>query len=154
MGHVKHDFSAATIENIQAVTDMSKIANIVINHIEPDHASSLDRIMELCPGVPIYITDKGKKGLSRYFDTSRWDLRVVKTGDKLNIGKKTLTFIETPMLHWPDSMMTYVEQDKLLISQDAFASTWPQPRVSTTSSSTASPCRSSRTRWWTTTPTS
>lgn len=117
---VKHDFSAATIENIQAITEMSKIANIVINHIEPDHASSLDRIMELCPGVPIYISEKGRNGLARYFDTSRWDLRVVKTGDKLNIGKKTLTFIETPMLHWPDSMMTYVEQDKLLISQDAF----------------------------------
>ncbi|MBC8413585.1 flavodoxin domain-containing protein, partial [bacterium] len=82
--------------------------------------SSLDSIMSLAPQATIYITEKGKKGLDRHFDTSRWKFKIVKTGDTLKTGKYTLTFLETPMLHWPDSMFTYVQEAKLLFSQDAF----------------------------------
>ncbi|MBN2655042.1 MAG: FprA family A-type flavoprotein [Nitrospirae bacterium] len=117
---VKHDFSEVTIRNISSITDPAKIKNIVINHIENDHATGLAEIMALCPKATIYITEKGKKGLDRFFKTSSWDIKIVKTGDTINIGSKTLMFLETPMLHWPDSMMTYVKEDKLLISQDAF----------------------------------
>jgi flavorubredoxin len=117
---VKHDFAEVTIGNIKGIIEPSRIENLVINHIEPDHASSIDKIMELIPNAIIYITEKGKKGLDRYFDTSRWKFKIVKTGDNLNIGKRNLLFIETPMIHWPDSMMTYIKEDKLLISQDAF----------------------------------
>ena len=117
---VKYDFSDITIGNIKSVTDPSKIVNVIINHIETDHASSIDKIMELAPNATIYITERGKKGLDRHADTSRWKFRIVKTGDTLNIGRYNLLFIETPMLHWPDSMMTYVKEAKLLISQDAF----------------------------------
>ncbi|MBI4843646.1 MAG: flavodoxin domain-containing protein [Nitrospirae bacterium] len=117
---VKRDYSSVTIENIKHIADLSKIVNVVVNHIEPDHASALGDIMRLCPNANIYITEKGKKGLERHFDMSGWKLNVVKTGDTLKTGKYTLTFLETPMLHWPDSMMTYVNEAKLLISQDAF----------------------------------
>jgi anaerobic nitric oxide reductase flavorubredoxin len=117
---VKHDFAQATIENIRGLVDPSKIENIVINHIEPDHASSIDLIMELCPKAVLYMTEKGRDGLARVYDLSHWDIRVVKTGDSISTGKKTLTFMETAMLHWPDAMVTYVAEDKLLISQDAF----------------------------------
>jgi flavorubredoxin len=117
---VKHDFSDITIDNIKSVVDPSKIVNIVINHIEPDHVSSLGEIMKLTPEANIYITEKGKKGLERYFNTSGWRINTVKTGDSINTGKYNLSFIETPMLHWPDSMMTYVKEASLLISQDAF----------------------------------
>ena len=117
---VKHDFSEITVDNIKSLVDPSKIKNIVINHIENDHVSSIGDIMHLTPNATIYITNKGKKGLERFFDTSKWDIKVVKTGDTLSIGKKTLLFLETPMLHWPDSMMTYIKEDRLLISQDAF----------------------------------
>ncbi|RJQ45406.1 MAG: FprA family A-type flavoprotein [Nitrospiraceae bacterium] len=117
---VKHDFSHMTVENISSLVDPSKIINLVINHIEPDHASSIDKIMSLAPEATIYITDKGKKGLDRHFDTSKWKFNIVKSGHTLKTGKYTLTFLETPMLHWPDSMMTYVNEAKLLISQDAF----------------------------------
>jgi flavorubredoxin len=117
---VKHDFSEVTIDNIRSLIDPSRIRNVVLNHIEPDHASSIDKLMDLCPDAMIYITDKGKKGLDRAFDTSKWKFTIVKTGHSLNIGKYTLQFLETPMLHWPDSMMTYVKEAKLLISQDAF----------------------------------
>ncbi len=117
---VKQDFSRHTVKNIRNLTDPSKIVNIVINHIEPDHSSSLDSIMALCPNATIHITGKGLKGLDRHFDTSKWNIKIVKTGDTLSTGKYTLTFLETPMLHWPDSMMTYIKEVKLLISQDAF----------------------------------
>ncbi len=117
---VKHDFAEIMIKNIKFITEPSNIKNIIINHIENDHASSLDRIMELTPRATIYITERGKKGLERFFDISKWNIKTVKTGDTLKIGKRTLLFIETPMLHWPDSMMTYIKEDKILISQDAF----------------------------------
>lgn len=117
---VKHDFYSVTIENIRSIIDPSRIVNLVINHIEPDHASAIDAIMRLIPNATIYITERGKKGLDRYFDTSQWTFKIVKTGDILNTGKYNLLFLETPMLHWPDSMVTYVKEAKLLISQDAF----------------------------------
>ena len=117
---VKHDFAEHTIDNIRGLVDPATIENVVINHIENDHAASLDRIMALAPNALIHITERGKKGLDRFFDTSRWKFRLVKSGDTLNTGTKTITFLETPMLHWPDSMVSYVQEDKLLISQDAF----------------------------------
>lgn len=117
---VKYDFADITIKNIKSVVEPSKIKHIVINHIENDHATGLDKVMALAPNASIYISEKGKKGLERFFDISKWNIKVVKTGDTLNIGKRTLLFLETPMLHWPDSMMTYIKEDKVLISQDAF----------------------------------
>ena len=117
---VRHEFCHYTIDNIKALTDPAKIDNIVINHIENDHATSLGEIMELTPNALTHITGLGTKGLERLFETSRWKFRIVKTGDTLNTGTKTITFLETPMLHWPDSMMSYVKEDKLLISQDGF----------------------------------
>lgn len=117
---VKYNFAEITIENIREITDPAKIENIVINHIENDHVTSLDRIMNLTPDATIYITEKGRKGLERFFDISSWKIKTVKTGDTLNIGKRNLLFIETPMIHWPDSMMTYIKEDKILISQDGF----------------------------------
>jgi flavorubredoxin len=117
---VKHDFSDVMLKNICSVVDPAKIRNVVINHIENDHVTSVDEIMQLAPKATIYISEKGKKGLQRFFDLSGWDIRTVKTGDTLCIGRRTLLFIETPMLHWPDSMMTYIKEDKILVSQDAF----------------------------------
>jgi anaerobic nitric oxide reductase flavorubredoxin len=117
---VKHNFDSETIGNIRKVVDPAKIVNVVINHIEPDHVSSIEAVMEQAPRATIYITERGKKGLDRLYDTSKWQFKIVKSGDTLNTGKHTLLFLETPMLHWPDSMVTYIKEAKLLISQDAF----------------------------------
>lgn len=117
---VKHDFAEVGIANIRNLVNPSDIKNIIVNHIENDHMSALDRVMELVPDATIYVTERGKKGMSRFFDISKWNIKTVKNGDELSIGKYTLQFIETPMLHWPDSMMTYVKEAKVLISQDAF----------------------------------
>ncbi|MGD9578180.1 MAG: FprA family A-type flavoprotein [Syntrophorhabdus sp.] len=117
---VKHDFASTTLANIKALVDPTKIVNLIINHIEPDHASGISEIMSVMPQAVIYISERGKKGLERYVDTSGWTIKTVKSGDSLKTGKYTLSFLETPMLHWPDSMVTYVKEAKLLISQDAF----------------------------------
>lgn len=117
---VKGDFFHQSLTNVKRITSPSNIKHIVINHIENDHASAIASYMQLCPNAQIHITEKGKKGLQRFNDITGWNIRVVKSGDTLCTGKKNLLFLETPMLHWPDSMMTYVKEDKLLISQDAF----------------------------------
>jgi flavorubredoxin len=117
---VKYDFAEITIKNISGVIDPARIKNVIINHIENDHATSLDRIMALAPDATIYITEKGRRGLERFFDLTQWKIKTVKSGDTLCTGKKTFRFIETPMLHWPDSMITYLDEDKILFTQDAF----------------------------------
>ena len=117
---VMEEFAETMLQNVRSLVDPARIRHVVVNHIEPDHAGSLHRLMALAPQATLHLTAKAKAGLERHFDTSGWDLRVVKTGDALSTGRKTLHFLETPMLHWPDSMMTYVAEDRLLISQDAF----------------------------------
>jgi len=117
---VHHDFIDISIENISRIIDLQKIKHIVINHIENDHASGLEKILEIVPSANIYLTERGKKGLGRFIDLSKYKVSVVKSGDALKIGKRTLQFIETPMMHWPDSMFTYIKEEKILISQDAF----------------------------------
>jgi len=117
---VKYDFSDITIKQIKNIVDPAKIKHIVINHIENDHATSIDDIMALTPDATIHISARGKKGLDRFFDTSRWKFNIVKTGDTLKIGKHSLVFIETPMLHWPDSMVSFCPEANILFSQDAF----------------------------------
>jgi flavorubredoxin len=117
---VKYDFSDITIKQIANIVDPAKIKHIVINHIENDHVSSIDDIMALTPNATIHISARGKKGLDRFFDTSRWKFNIVKTGDTLKTGKHSLVFIETPMLHWPDSMVSFCPEANILFSQDAF----------------------------------
>jgi len=117
---VKYDFSDMTIKNIRGLVDPAKIRHVVVNHIENDHVTSLDKILEFAPDATVYLTQKGKRGLDRFYDTSRWKMKLVKTGDTLKTGRFTMQFLETPMLHWPDSMMTHVPEEKLLFSQDAF----------------------------------
>jgi anaerobic nitric oxide reductase flavorubredoxin len=117
---LRYEFAEVGIKNLKKVVDPSRIKNLIVNHIENDHSGSMAQIMSLMPDVNIYITDRGKQGLARFFDISDWNINVVKSGDELKIGRYTLQFLETPMLHWPDSMMTYVREAKLLISQDAF----------------------------------
>jgi anaerobic nitric oxide reductase flavorubredoxin len=117
---VKYDFADSMIQNVRALIDPSKIRHFIVNHIENDHASATEKVIRLMPDATVYMTERAKKGLERFFDISKWNIRVVKTGDTISLGKRHLLFLETPMLHWPDSMVTYIPEDKVLISQDAF----------------------------------
>nr|HID60005.1 FprA family A-type flavoprotein [Desulfobacterales bacterium] len=117
---VKREFADELIHNIIQIVDPKRIAHVISNHTEMDHSGSLARVMHIIgEDKPIYCSKMGRKNLSRHF-RQIWNYKPVQDGGELRIGKRTLTFLETRMLHWPDSMFTYVEEDKILFSSDAF----------------------------------
>ena len=116
---VKHYLVHEMLERISQIIDPKKIDYIVSNHVEMDHSGGLPRLKELIPKAKIYTSPNGKKGLALHYQKD-WDFFEVKTGDVLNIGKRNLNFVQVPMVHWPDSMVTYVSEEKLLLSNDAF----------------------------------
>ncbi len=116
---VKHYLFDEMLARIEAVIDPSKIDYIVSNHVEMDHTGGLPKLLKIAKNAKIITSTNGEKGLRRHYKED-WDLQVVKTGDTLNIGKRTLHFVSIPMVHWPDSMVTYVAEDKLLLPNDAF----------------------------------
>ena len=112
-------FSKEFIENLAKEIDLNKIDYIIANHAESDHSGALPELMRLIPETPIYCTKNGVKSLKGHYHQD-WNFQVVKTGDKLSLGKKELVFVEAPMLHWPDSMFCYLTEDNVLFSNDAF----------------------------------
>ncbi|MFC1886161.1 FprA family A-type flavoprotein [Thermodesulfobacteriota bacterium] len=117
---VKNEFSDQLIRNISTIIDPNKIDYVISNHTEMDHSGGLPRIMHrIGEDKPLFCSKMGFANLSRHF-AQKWNFKTVASGEELNIGKRTLTFLETRMLHWPDSMFTYLKEDKLLFSSDAF----------------------------------
>ncbi len=112
-------FRGELIENIDSIIPIEKIDYVIANHVETDHSGALPEIIKLCPKAKVIGTEMCKEGLSRHYEAS-WDFQTVKTGEKLRLGKRTLVFIEAPMIHWPDSMFTYCPEEKLLMPNDAF----------------------------------
>lgn len=113
-------FAEEFVENLAKEVDLSKIDYIVVNHGEVDHSGALPALMKHIPDTPIYCTANAVKSLKGQYHQD-WNFNVVKTGDKLDIGNgKELIFVEMAMLHWPDSMATYLTGDNILFSNDAF----------------------------------
>jgi anaerobic nitric oxide reductase flavorubredoxin len=112
-------FSQEFVEKLKQEIDLKKIDYIVANHGEVDHSGALPDLLREIPGTPIYCTANAVKSLKGQYHQD-WNFKVVKTGDKLNLGKRELTFIEMTMLHWPDSMASYLSGDNILFSNDAF----------------------------------
>lgn len=112
-------FADELIERIRAIIPPEKIDYVVANHVETDHSGAMPALMKLCPKAKVYGTQKCKEGLYKNY-YAEWDFQVVKTNDTLKLGKRTLTFIEAPMIHWPDSMFTYCREEELLMPNDAF----------------------------------
>ncbi len=117
---VKSNFSNELIEHISELTSLEKIDYIIVNHVEMDHSSSLPIIAKLAKNAKILATQRGKDGLIEHYGADFNVVETVKTGDELKLGKRTLRFLEAPMLHWPDSMFTYLVEDKILMPNDAF----------------------------------
>jgi len=116
---VKHTFSSELLRNICEITDPEKIDYIIVNHVEMDHSSSLPMIVKHAKNATLIASQRGKDAIIEHYGAD-FRIKVVKTGDELKLGKHTLRFIEAPMLHWPDSMFTYVVEDKILMPNDAF----------------------------------
>jgi flavorubredoxin len=107
------------VNDLEEEIGLKNIDLIVINHCEQDHAGSLAYLMEKIPETPIYCTKNGAMMIKKHFHKD-WNFNVVKTGDSIDLGEYNLVFVETPMLHWPDSMATYVSGANVLLSNDAF----------------------------------
>ena len=116
---VKHHLFDEMLARIREVVDPARIDYIVSNHVEMDHSGSLPMMKAVAPNATVITSVKGEKGLRRHFKRDM-DFQVVQSGDRLGIGKRTLVFVHIPMVHWPDSMVTYVPEDRLLLPNDAF----------------------------------
>ena len=117
---VKREFADELITNVSKIVDPKKIDYVISNHTEMDHSGGLARIMHrIGENKPLYCSKMGHKNLSKHFP-QKWNYQPVEDGGELSLGKRTLSFMETRMLHWPDSMFSYVKEDKILFSSDAF----------------------------------
>jgi len=124
---VKKEFGDQLLANISAIVDPKKIDYMISNHTEMDHSSSLPRVMHrIGEDKPLYCSKMGQKNLSKHY-SQEWNYQPVENLQTLSLGKRTVTFMETRMLHWPDSMFTYVNEDKLLFSSDAFGQHYAGP---------------------------
>jgi len=117
---VKKEFADKLMENISRVVDPGKIDCVISNHTEMDHSGSLPRVMHrIGEDTPLYCSKMAFKNHSLHF-SQNWNYQVVRSGDTLNLGKRTLTFLETRMVHWPDSMFTYLAGENILFASDGF----------------------------------
>jgi len=117
---VKHYHFDEMMERIAAVINPGKIDYIVSNHVEMDHSGGLPALMEkIGSRATIFTSPNGEKGLLAHY-RRKWNFKVVQSGDILSLGKRSLHFVLTPMVHWPDNMVTYLPEDRILFSNDAF----------------------------------
>ncbi|HQN70598.1 MAG TPA: FprA family A-type flavoprotein [Smithella sp.] len=116
---VKKPFMDEMLARIKSVVDPSKIKYIVSNHSELDHTGSLPDVIDFIKPQKVFASGVGTKTLKDLFHDER-EIIAVENGQSLNLGNMNLTFMETRMIHWPDSMFTYLDVDELLFSQDAF----------------------------------
>ena len=109
------------VDNLKKEIDLNEIDYIIINHGEIDHSGALPKLMEEIPDTPIYCTKNAIKSIKGHYHKD-WNFVEVKTGDTLDIGENKLIFIEARMLHWPDSMFTYMAGENILFSNDVLDS--------------------------------
>lgn len=112
-------FAEEYISNLKKEIDLKDIDYVIVNHGEVDHSGALPLLLAEIPDVPVYCTSNGAKILKAHYHAD-WNFVEVKTGDTLDIGDNQLVFVEARMLHWPDSMMTYMTGENILFSNDAF----------------------------------
>lgn len=116
---VKAPFSRELLERISSIIDPSRIDYIISNHVEMDHSGALPALMEACPNATVVTSaPSGVKGLTAHYGPHNY--MAVKNNDTLSLGKRSLSFVTTPMLHWPDNMVTWCPEEKILFSNDAF----------------------------------
>ena len=116
------------VDNLASEIDLERIDFIVANHAESDHSGALPLLLRRIPNVPVYCTANGVKSLRGYHHGD-WNFHPVKTGDRLSLGKKELIFVEAPMLHWPDTLFSYLTGDNILFSNDGFGQHYATDRL-------------------------
>lgn len=117
------------VKNIREVTDLSDIDYIVLNHCEPDHSGALRKLLELCPKAQIVVSRPGSIYLGNITNREDLPLLIAKDGEEISLGNKTLKFTMAPFLHWPDSMFTYVPEEKAVFSCDFLGCHYCEPHI-------------------------
>jgi anaerobic nitric oxide reductase flavorubredoxin len=112
-------FAEDFLARVSEVVDPAAIDIVVANHAESDHSGGLPALMRHCPDATVVVSQRGAESVPGHYHRD-WNFKVVGTGDKINIGAQELIFVEAPMLHWPDSMFTYLAGKNLLMPNDAF----------------------------------
>jgi flavorubredoxin len=116
---VKHYLYDEMMERLRTIVEPSRIEYIVSNHVEMDHSGSIPFLKSVAPDAVILTSVNGEKGLKAHYGQNL-NLRAVKSGEAVSIGKRSLQFVHTPMVHWPDNMVAYMPEEKILFSNDAF----------------------------------
>jgi len=117
---VKKDKKQDLISRISEIIDPKDIDYIVVNHVEMDHSGCLPEMVDLIQPEKIICSKMGHKALLQHFHREDWPYEIANPKEDYSLGEKTLSFLETRMLHWPDSMFTYMKEDKILFTSDAF----------------------------------
>lgn len=117
---VKRSHYQDMMHQIREIIDPEKIDYLIINHVELDHAGSLGEVMDAVKPEKLICSPMGEKAILEHFHRPEWPFEVVKTGQQISLGERTLYFLETRMLHWPDSMFTFAMEDGILFASDAF----------------------------------
>ncbi len=107
-------------ENLESALGGRKLDYLIVHHMEPDHSATFLRVVETYPDVMVITNQKVAMMLKNYFPFSGKNVRLVKEGDSLNVGKRNICFVFAPMVHWPEVMMSFVPEDGVLFSADAF----------------------------------
>lgn len=115
----KDKFTDAYLENIKSCIDPASIDYIVVNHTEPDHTGALGNLLDIAPNATVVGSPLAIKYLASILNKP-FKSKVVKDGETLSLGNKTLRFISVPLLHWPDTMYSYIEEDGILVTCDSF----------------------------------
>lgn len=117
---VKAPFADFLLRNIREKTDLSNVDYIICNHAELDHSGSLPKLMNALPNATLLCNAKCRETLSGYFDINSWKIKIVSPEDRISFGSRSLSFVNIPMVHWPESMVSYMPEEEILFSNDAF----------------------------------
>lgn len=116
---VKPNLADEMLQRISSIIDPSRIDYVVCNHVEMDHSGAIPEVMKLAPDATVIASPKGEAGLKAHYKQD-WNFHAVQNGEKVVFGKRSMDFVLTPMVHWPDNMVCYMPEDKILFSNDAF----------------------------------
>ncbi len=116
---VKEHLTSDMMERISSIVDPSKIDYVISNHVEMDHSGAIPAIAKIAPNAKIFASPKGVEGLKAHYG-EQYNFEAVKPTEPISLGERSLSFVLTPMIHWPDNMLTYMPEEKILFSNDAF----------------------------------
>jgi len=117
---VKSYLTDFMLARIKSIIPLEKIDYVICNHVEMDHSGAIPAVMSAAKNAVLLTSPNGEKGLKQHYNTVGWNFRTVKTGETLNTGKYNFSFVLTPMVHWPDNMVSYLKEENVLFSNDAF----------------------------------